>query len=145
MSEADAAVPCPTKSAMIALVGRANVGKSTLINALLEEKVSIVSPVPQTTRTLLRGILTEPRGQLVLLDTPGVHKPMKKLGEYMESAVEGTLREVDAVLFVVDAAENPGPGERFIVDEEGSDGHCTTSWAGPASRSARACSAGETS
>ena len=104
------------KSGFIAVIGRPNVGKSTLINSLIGQKIAIMSDKPQTTRNRILCILTQPDAQVVFLDTPGVHKPMKKLGEYMESAVEGTLQEVDAVLFVVDAAERPGPGERYIVE-----------------------------
>lgn len=104
------------KSGFIAVIGRPNVGKSTLINSLIGQKIAIMSDKPQTTRNRILCILTQPDAQVVFLDTPGVHKPMKKLGEYMESAVEGTLQEVDAVLFVVDAAEKPGPGERYIVE-----------------------------
>lgn len=104
------------KSGFIAVIGRPNVGKSTLINSLIGQKIAIMSDKPQTTRNRILCILTQPDAQVVFLDTPGVHKPMKKLGEYMESAVEGTLQEVDAVLFVVDVAEKPGPGERFIVE-----------------------------
>ena len=104
------------KSGFIAVIGRPNVGKSTLINSLIGQKIAIMSDKPQTTRNRILCILTQPDAQVVFLDTPGVHKPMKKLGEHMESAVEGTLQEVDAVLFVVDAAEKPGPGERYIVE-----------------------------
>ena len=104
------------KSGFIAVIGRPNVGKSTLINSLIGQKIAIMSDKPQTTRNRILCILTQPDAQVVFLDTPGVHKPMKKLGEYMESAVEGTLQEVDAVLFAVDAAEKPGPGERYIVE-----------------------------
>ena len=104
------------KSGFIAVIGRPNVGKSTLINSLIGQKIAIMSDKPQTTRNRILCILTQPDAQVVFLDTPGVHKPMKKLGEYMESEVEGTLQEVDAVLFVVDAAEKPGPGERYIVE-----------------------------
>jgi GTP-binding protein Era len=91
-------------SGMVALVGRANVGKSTLMNRLMEEKVSIVSPVPQTTRNMIRGILTDSRGQLVLLDTPGVHKARHELGKVMNRTARRSIEGVDAVLLVLDGS-----------------------------------------
>ena len=92
---------------MIAVVGRANVGKSTLLNTILEEKVSIVSPVAQTTRNLVRGILTEPRGQLVFLDTPGVHKASYDLGKVMNRIARASVEGSDAVMLVLDASRKP--------------------------------------
>lgn len=92
---------------LVAIVGRANVGKSTLLNAILGEKVSIVSPVAQTTRTLVRAILTEPRGQLVFLDTPGVHKASHDLGRTMNRVARDAIEGVDVVLLVLDASEAP--------------------------------------
>jgi len=88
-------------------VGRASVGKSTFVNAVFEEKVSIVSDIPQTTRTLVRGILTEPRGQLVLLDTPGVHKAEYDLGRLMNRVARASVEGVDAVLLMLDASTSP--------------------------------------
>lgn len=93
---------------MIAIVGRASVGKSTLLNRILEEKVSIVSPVPQTTRNRIRAILTEPRGQLVFLDTPGMHKAVSDLGRLMNRTARASIEGVDVVLLVFDASEAPG-------------------------------------
>ena len=104
------------KSGFIAVVGRPNVGKSTLINSLIGQKIAIMSDKPQTTRTRILCILTEPDAQIVFLDTPGIHKPRHKLGEYMVHAAENTLKEVDAVFFVVDATEKMGPGERYILE-----------------------------
>jgi GTP-binding protein Era len=94
---------------MTTLVGRANVGKSTLVNRVLEEKVSIVSPVVQTTRHVVRAILTEPRGQIVFLDTPGIHKPLSDLGKTMNRLARTSVEGVDAVLLVLDASSPPEP------------------------------------
>ena len=102
------------KSGFVAIVGRPNVGKSTFMNYVLGQKIAIMSDKPQTTRTRILCILTQPEAQFIFLDTPGVHKPLHKLGEYMAHAVEETLKEVDAILFVTDVTEKFGPGERFI-------------------------------
>jgi GTP-binding protein Era len=99
-----------TKSAFIAVVGSPNVGKSTLVNSIVGEKVAIVSRKPQTTRNRIAGILTEGDSQIVFLDTPGIHEPKDKLGEYMVKAAFDSLQDVDAVLFVCDA--DYGLGER---------------------------------
>ncbi len=106
----------PHKSGFIAVIGRPNVGKSTLINQLIGQKIAIMSDKPQTTRSRILCVLTQPDAQIVLLDTPGVHKPASKLGEYMDRSILNTLKEVDAVFFVADASEKPGPGERFIME-----------------------------
>lgn len=95
------------KSGIVAMVGRTNVGKSTLMNRLLDEKVSIVSPVVQTTRNVIRGILNDERGQIALLDTPGVHRAQNDLGKIMNHSARQTVRGADAVLLVLDAAEKP--------------------------------------
>ncbi|NLB60277.1 MAG: GTPase Era [Lentisphaerae bacterium] len=95
------------RAAMVAIVGRANVGKSTLINALLGEKVSNVSQVPQTTRNYIRGVWTETRGQLVLLDTPGVHRASHDLGRLMNKAARTAAAGADIVLLLLDASERP--------------------------------------
>ncbi|MCY0870229.1 MAG: GTPase Era [Firmicutes bacterium] len=94
----------PRKSGFAAIVGRPNVGKSTLLNRLVGSKVAIMSDKPQTTRTRIRGILTETRGQIVFLDTPGIHRPKDRLGEIMMESTNESLREVDVILFVVDAS-----------------------------------------
>ncbi len=104
------------KSGFVAVIGRPNVGKSTLINHLIGQKIAIMSDKPQTTRNRILCVLTQPDAQIVFLDTPGVHKPFHKLGEYMANTVENTLKEVDAILFVVDVTEKFGAGERFIID-----------------------------
>ena len=98
-------LPKDYKSGFVAVIGRPNVGKSTLINSLIGQKIAIMSDKPQTTRTRIMCVLTKPDVQMVFLDTPGIHKPIDKLGEYMVKAAEGTLQEVDAILFVVDATE----------------------------------------
>ena len=105
------------KSGLVALVGRPNVGKSTLLNALLGQKLAIVSDKPQTTRSVVRGVLHRPEGQAVLVDTPGLHKPRTLLGQRLNDLVRGTLSEVDLVLQLVDAAAGVGAGDRFLAGE----------------------------
>ena len=103
------------RSGFVAVVGRPNVGKSTLLNQLVGHKVAIVSDKPQTTRNRIHCILTRPDAQVVFLDTPGIHKPLHKLGEYMVQTALRTLNEVDAIFFVVDASKPPGRGDEFIA------------------------------
>ena len=103
------------RSGFVAVVGRPNVGKSTLLNHLVGQKVAIVSDKPQTTRNRIHCILTRPDAQLVFLDTPGIHKPLHKFGEYMVQTALRTLSEVDAILFIVDATHPPGKGDEFIA------------------------------
>ncbi len=102
------------RSGFVALIGRPNVGKSTLVNQLVGEKVAITSPVAQTTRNRLRAILTTPGFQLIMLDTPGIHKPHHLLGERLVQASRSAIGEVDLVLFLVDSNESPGKGDQFI-------------------------------
>lgn len=104
------------KSGFVAVIGRPNVGKSTLINRLIGQKIAIMSDKPQTTRSRIQCILTQPDAQIIFLDTPGIHKPKFKLGEYMLKAAEGTLKEVDAIFFVIDATEKFGGGEKYILE-----------------------------
>jgi GTP-binding protein Era len=106
----------PFRSGFVALIGRPNVGKSTLLNQLVGQKVAITSPVAQTTRNRLRAILTTPAAQLVLLDTPGIHKPHHLLGERLVQSARGAIGEVDVVLLLVDASQPAGRGDGFIVD-----------------------------
>ncbi len=104
------------KSGFIAVIGRPNVGKSTLINHIIGQKIAIMSNKPQTTRSRIQCIFNTDDAQMIFLDTPGIHKPMHKLGEYMLKAAEGTLKEVDAIFFVVDATEKFGGGEKYIIE-----------------------------
>ena len=104
------------KSGFIAVIGRPNVGKSTLINKIIGQKIAIMSDKPQTTRSRIQCILTQDDAQFIFLDTPGIHKPKFKLGEYMLKAAEGTLKEVDAIFFVIDATEKFGGGEKYILE-----------------------------
>ncbi len=101
---------------IVALVGRPNAGKSTLLNRILGQKVSIVSTKPQTTRNRIVGILNEPRGQIAFLDTPGIHKPLHKLNVRMMDAVRASLAEADIVALIVDATEPFGHGDQYAVD-----------------------------
>ncbi len=104
-----------SRSGTIALLGRPNAGKSTLVNALLGEKVAIVSATPQTTRHRITGVLTEARGQAVFFDLPGVHRPLHRLNVQMMHALRDTLAEVDLILQLFDASADPGAGEEFVV------------------------------
>ena len=104
------------KSGFVAVIGRPNVGKSTLINKIIGQKVAITSDKPQTTRSRIQCILTLDDAQIIFLDTPGIHKPKFKLGEYMLKAAEGTLKEVDVIFFVIDATEKFGGGEKYILE-----------------------------
>lgn len=108
--------PAGFRSGFVALIGRPNVGKSTLLNRLVGEKVAITSPVAQTTRNRLRAILTRPAAQLVLLDTPGIHKPHHLLGERLVQSARGAIGDVDVVLLLVDASQPAGRGDAFIVE-----------------------------
>ena len=104
------------KSGFISIIGRPNVGKSTLLNAILGEKIAIATDKPQTTRNTIRGIYTDDDAQMVFIDTPGIHNPKNKLGTFMTDSAIGTFKEVDAILFLVDDSINKGPGDRYIVD-----------------------------
>ncbi len=103
------------RSGFVAIVGRPNVGKSTLLNALVGQKIAITSPVAQTTRNRLRGILTLPQGQIILVDTPGIHKPLHRLGEILVKNAQSLVRAVDLVLFLVDGSQPAGGGDQFIA------------------------------
>ncbi len=105
------------RSGFVTIIGRPNVGKSTLLNNILGEKIAIMSSKPQTTRNKIHGIYTTENSQVVFLDTPGVHKPKNKLGEIMVSSAMNTLKEVDLVLFLVDDSKKIGPGDKYLVDQ----------------------------
>ena len=118
----DAASPGDTgegsalRSGFVTFVGRPNVGKSTLTNALVGEKIAITSEKPQTTRRAIRGIVNRPAGQLVIVDTPGIHKPRTLLGERLNHLVDQVLGDVDVIAFCVPATEKVGPGDRRIAE-----------------------------
>jgi len=103
------------KSGFVTLVGRPNVGKSTLLNAILGTKVTIVSDKPQTTRTQVRGVLNRDDAQVVFVDTPGIHKPRTLLGERLNDTASSSIGDVDLVVVVLDATAPIGPGDRFVA------------------------------
>src|SRR5699024_3696298 len=105
------------RSGFVTLVGRPNVGKSTLLNNIIGQKVSIISDKIQTTRTLVQGILSDEDSQIIFIDTPGIHKPKHRLGDYMVDVSLQTLADVDIVLFMVNATEGYGKGDQFILDK----------------------------
>ncbi|MBS5787524.1 MAG: GTPase Era [Clostridioides difficile] len=105
------------KSGFVSIVGRANVGKSTLMNNIVGEKIAIMSDKPQTTRNTIQAVYTDEETQVVFLDTPGIHKPKNKLGEVMVKAASDALKNVDVILFVVDDSKSIGPGDRKIIEE----------------------------
>ena len=104
------------KSGFVSIVGRPNSGKSTLLNHLVGEKVSIVSDKPQTTRHVVRGIVTRPEGQIVFLDTPGIHKPIHRMNERMMKSVRDAMGDVDLILLIVDASASFGHGDEFTLE-----------------------------
>lgn len=104
------------KSGFVTLIGRPNVGKSTLMNQLIGQKIAITSHKPQTTRNRIQTVYTSQEGQIVFVDTPGIHKAKNKLGEYMVSVAERTLREVDVILWLVEPSDFVGPGDRHIAE-----------------------------
>ncbi|HET7657955.1 MAG TPA: GTPase Era [Bacillales bacterium] len=106
----------PFKSGFVAIIGRPNVGKSTLLNHLVGQKIAIMSDKPQTTRNRIQGIYSDENAQIVFIDTPGIHKPKHKLGEYMTKASVQTLNEVDLILFLIDVSTGYGKGDQFIID-----------------------------
>ncbi len=103
------------RSGFVSVVGRPNVGKSTLVNRLVGQKVAIVSDKPQTTRNRILAVVNRPGAQIVLFDTPGIHKPMHRMNEHMVEAARDSLGHVDVVLWLVDATEALGPGDRYVV------------------------------
>ena len=105
------------KSGFVALIGRPNVGKSTLMNKIIGQKVAITSNKPQTTRNKIQTVYTSDEGQIVFLDTPGIHKAKNKLGEYMVNVAEKTFEEVDVILWLVEPDKKVGPGDKHIIEE----------------------------
>jgi GTP-binding protein Era len=103
------------KSGFVTLVGRPNVGKSTVLNRILGEKVTIVSDKPQTTRTRVHGVLNRPGAQIVFVDTPGIHRPRTLMGERLNDTASSSIGDVDVVAFVIDATARIGPGDRFVA------------------------------
>ncbi|MGG5317123.1 GTPase Era [Enterococcus sp. AZ072] len=104
------------KSGFVAIVGRPNVGKSTLLNRIVGQKIAIMSDKAQTTRNKIQGVYTTDEAQLVFIDTPGIHKPKHRLGDYMVEAAYSALREVDAIMFMISADQKRGPGDNFILE-----------------------------
>ena len=111
------AAPVQKKSGFVTLIGRPNVGKSTLMNHLIGQKIAITSDKPQTTRNRIQTVYTDERGQIIFLDTPGIHKAKNKLGEYMVNVAEHTLKEVDLILWLVEPSTFIGAGERHIAEQ----------------------------
>ncbi|KXG43189.1 GTPase Era [Tepidibacillus decaturensis] len=105
------------KSGFVAIIGRPNVGKSTLLNEVIGQKVAIMSDKPQTTRNKIRAVFTNEQGQIVFIDTPGVHKPKTKLGQYMMNITLTSLQEVDLILYLIDVTNKFGLGEQFILEQ----------------------------
>jgi len=111
----DRPIPPGHRSGFVAIAGRPNVGKSTLVNALMGQKIAAVSPRPQTTRRRQLGILTRPDSQIILVDTPGLHKPLHKLGELMNEEARATLQDADVAVFLVDASQPPNAEDRLLA------------------------------
>lgn len=106
------------KSGFVTIIGRPNVGKSSLVNQIMGRKIAIMSDKPQTTRNTIRAIHTDPeRGQIVFIDTPGIHRPKSKLGSYMMDMTLTSLKEVDLILYIIDVTKDFGPGEEFILEQ----------------------------
>jgi GTPase len=105
------------KSGFISIIGRPNVGKSTFLNRVIGQKIAIMSDKPQTTRNKVQGVLTTNDAQYIFIDTPGIHKPKHKLGDFMMKVAQNTLKEVDVILFMVNAEEGYGRGEEFILEK----------------------------
>lgn len=105
----------PFKSGFVSIIGRPNVGKSTLLNRIMGEKILITSPKPQTTRNAIRCIHTEKHAQMIFIDTPGMHRPKNKLGDFMQKAAMDTLEDVDAVIYMVEPESKIGPGDQYIL------------------------------
>ncbi|ART77322.1 GTPase Era [Sutcliffiella horikoshii] len=105
------------KSGFVSIIGRPNVGKSTFLNRVIGQKIAIMSDKPQTTRNKIQGVFTQDDAQIVFIDTPGIHKPKHKLGDFMMKVAQNTLKEVDLVLFMINAKEGLGKGDEFIIEK----------------------------
>jgi GTPase len=105
------------KSGFISIIGRPNVGKSTFLNRVIGQKIAIMSDKPQTTRNKVQGVLTTSESQMIFIDTPGIHKPKHKLGDFMMKIAQNTLKEVDIILFMVNVEEGLGKGDQFIIEK----------------------------
>ncbi|WP_191565235.1 GTPase Era [Metabacillus idriensis] len=105
------------KSGFVSIIGRPNVGKSTFLNRVIGQKIAIMSDKPQTTRNKIQGVYTTNDSQIVFIDTPGIHKPKHKLGDFMMKVAQNTLKEVDVVLFMINAEEGYGRGDEFIIEK----------------------------
>ena len=104
------------KSGFVTIIGRPNSGKSTFLNKVLGQKITITSDKPQTTRNNISGVYTTSHSQIVFIDTPGIHKPQHKLGEFMTKAAINTLRSVDLIMFMIDSTQSFGPGDKYIIE-----------------------------
>jgi GTP-binding protein Era len=105
------------KSGFVSIIGRPNVGKSTFLNHVIGQKIAIMSDKPQTTRNKIQGVYTEENSQVIFIDTPGIHKPKHKLGDFMMKVAQSTLKEIDLILFMVNATEEYGRGDEFIIEK----------------------------
>src|SRR6056297_1895628 len=105
------------KSGFVTIIGRPNVGKSTIINNIIGEKISIISDKPQTTRNKIQAVYTDDDSQIIFIDTPGIHKPKNKLGEYMGEEIDSSLEGMDLVIFMTDERKSLGPGDKFIIEK----------------------------
>jgi len=105
------------KSGFVTIIGRPNVGKSTLMNSMIGEKISIMSDKPQTTRNKIRTVYTDDQAQIIFLDTPGIHKPKNQLGEFMNYEVDSALDEMDVIIMLTDEFNKIGPGDEFIIEK----------------------------
>ena len=105
------------KSGFVTIIGRPNVGKSTLMNSMIGEKISIMSDKPQTTRNKIRTVYTDDEAQIIFMDTPGIHKPKNQLGEFMNTEVESALEEMDVLIMITDEFNKIGPGDEFIIEK----------------------------
>jgi len=104
------------KSGFVTIICRPNSGKSTFLNKVLGQKITITSDKPQTTRNNISGVYTTSHSQIVFIDTPGIHKPQHKLGEFMTKAAINTLRSVDLIMFMIDSTQSFGPGDKYIIE-----------------------------